>query len=100
MYFYVGENALKELNEHPYTKILNEDGEWVGGELHVSFNGIDRPFIYNLFDCAESIWLDEVELEDDDHFNCTVTTDGRKQCFALYILKPSKVGLKTRWTRE
>ncbi|MBR4845059.1 MAG: hypothetical protein IKU98_01420 [Bacteroidaceae bacterium] len=99
MYFYVGENALKELNEWGYTKILNEDGVCLGGELSVSYNGVDCPYIYNLFDCAEVIWLDEFELED-DHFNCKVTTDGRKQCFALYILKPSKVGLKTKWTRE
>ena len=99
MYFYVGENALKELNEQGYTKILNEDGVCLGGELSVSYNGADYPYIYNLFDCCEGIWLDEVELED-DHFNCTVTSNGKQTCFALYILKSTKVGWKSKWTRE
>lgn len=99
MYFYVGENALKELNEQSYTKILNEYSVGLGAELHVQYKGECCPYIYNLFDCNEILWLDEVELED-DHFNCTVTNDGRKQCFALYILESNKVGLKTKWTRE
>lgn len=99
MYFYVGENALNELNEQGYTKILNEDGVCLGGELSVSCNGVDYPYIYNLFGCSEVIHLDEVELED-DHFNCTVTTDDIPPCFALYILKSHKVGVKTKWVRE
>lgn len=99
MYFYVGACALKELNDHYRTDILNENGESLGAFLGVSRDGTD-PYISNLFGTNEYINLDELELENDDHFTCLLTTAGEEICFALYILKPTKVGLKTRWTRE
>lgn len=97
MYFYVGENALNELNIYGCTDILNEDGEGFGASL-IAHGGSDL-YIYNLFDCEEVIYLDEIKLED-DHFNCTVTTNDIPTCFALYILKPTNYGLKTKWKRE
>lgn len=97
MYFYVGENALKELNENHKTRILDENGEDTGGKLCISLIG--EPYINDLFGADEAIFLDVLELED-DCFSCRVTTNDKPQFFTFYIFKPSKVGLKTKWTKD
>lgn len=96
MLFYVGEQALKDLNVDNHTPILDENGDRIGAELYIL--PVDRCLIIqNLFGCGDAIYLDEIELED-DHFNCTFTSGDTPQCVALYIIKP--VGYKTKWVRD
>lgn len=94
MYFYVGADGLKDLNECGRTAIRNENGEDIGGWLAICRDG--TPMITDLFGGGETIYLDELELEE-DHFCCTFATDDTLQGFAIYILKPNEY--KTKWTR-